>query len=221
VPKGHIPGHWKLIVDLSLPRGASVHDGIKPEVCYMHYTSVDVACKRIIALGRGATLAKFGVQGAFRTVPVHPEDRWLLGMKWEGRVYNNKILPFGPRSALKVFNAVADTLLWILSRFDGVDGVHCLDDFLLFGRPDLLQCAVALQQALSHCQTFGVPVVPEKTEGPGTRLMSLGIKIHTLLMSLRLPPTKLVRLQREIQRWGIAPSKSCYQSSASCSTHAA
>jgi len=33
VLKGHQPGKWRLIVDLSFPRGCSVNDGIEPEVC--------------------------------------------------------------------------------------------------------------------------------------------------------------------------------------------
>ena len=119
VPKGHQPGRWRLIVDLSSPKGASVNDGIEPEVCSARYTSVDAACKRVVAKGRGATLTKFDVEGAFRTVPVHPDDRWLLGMKWEGKVYVDKVLPFGLRSAPKLYNAVPDALLWICCSLMG------------------------------------------------------------------------------------------------------
>ena len=201
VPKGHGTGQWRLIVDLSFPKGGSVNDGIEPEVCTVRYTSVDEACKRITALGRGAVLAKFDVHGAFRTVPVHPDDRQLLGMRWDGRVYVDKVLPFGLRSAPKLYNAVADTLLWILSRQDRVDGIHYLDNFLLFGEPDSSQCAYALRRALARCETLGVPVAPGKTEGPSTKLAFLGIEIDTRSMVLRLPPPKLERLRREIQRW--------------------
>jgi len=42
------------------------------------------------------------VEGAFETAPVHLDDRWLLGMKWEGQVYVDKILPFGLRLAPKL-----------------------------------------------------------------------------------------------------------------------
>ena len=143
----------------------------------------------------GHVLAKFDVQGAFRTVPVHPDDKWLLGMQWEGKVYVDKVLPFGLRSAPKLYNAVANALLWILSRFDGADGIHYLDDFLLFGRPNSPQCAMALRRALARYETLGVPVAPGKTEGPDTRLVFLGIEIDTLSMSLRLPPPKLERLR--------------------------
>ena len=38
-------------------------------------------------MGRGMVLAKFDIQGAFRTIPVHPDDRRLLGMHWESRIY--------------------------------------------------------------------------------------------------------------------------------------
>ena len=73
---------------VSFPRGCSVNDGIEPNLCSLHYTSVeDEACKRVMAKGRGTCLAKFDVEGAFRTVPVHPDNRWLLGMQWRGSVY--------------------------------------------------------------------------------------------------------------------------------------
>ena len=135
MPKGYQPGQWRLIVDLSSPKGASVNDGIEPEVCSVHYTSVDTACKRVAARGRGALQAKFDVEGVFRTVPVHSDDRWLQGMKWEDKVYVDKVLPVGLRSAPKLYNAVANTLLWILVHLDGVDDLHNLVVFLIFGDP--------------------------------------------------------------------------------------
>ncbi len=201
VPKNHQPGRWRLIVDLSSPKGASVNDGIEREVCSVSYTSVDAACERVVAVGRGCQLAKFDVEGAFRTVPVHPDDRWLLGMKWEGKVYVDKVLPFGLRSAPKLYNAVADALLWIIVHHDNVNGLHYLDDFLLFGEPDSPQCGLSLQRALARCRVVGVPVAPRKTEGPTTKLVFLGIEIDTVAMTLRLPVVKLERLQREIQKW--------------------
>ena len=60
VPKAHQPDKWRLIVDLSFVIG-----GVEPEVCSLHYTSVDEACRRVVAYGRGAILAKFDVMGAF------------------------------------------------------------------------------------------------------------------------------------------------------------
>ena len=148
---------------------------------------MDVASQKVLTVGQGAMLAKFDVSGAFRTVPVHPDDRHLLGMRWKCHTYADKVLPFGLRSASKLYNAVADGLLWILVTHDDVQGIHYLDDFLLFGAPGVPQCAVALCKALAQCASLGVTVAPVKTEGPATKIIFLGIEIDTICMILSLP----------------------------------
>ena len=54
--------------------------------------------------------------------PVHPDDRLLLGMEWKGQLFVDTALPFGLRSAPKVFIAVADALMWIFRKYGGVQG---------------------------------------------------------------------------------------------------
>ena len=132
--KKHQPGKWRLIVDLSSPRDKSVNDGIAREDCSLTYVKVDSIVDSILAMGRGTLLAKMDVKSAFRNIPVHPADRHLLGIAWRDRLYVDACLPFGLRSAPKIFNAVADALEWI-SRKHGVNnGWHYLDDFLVAGR---------------------------------------------------------------------------------------
>ncbi len=67
-----------------------------------------------MAAGPGTQLAKADIQAAYRMVPVHPDDRQLLGMRWKGQLFVETVLPFGLRSAPKIFNALADALEWIL-----------------------------------------------------------------------------------------------------------
>ena len=90
IPKNHQPGKWRIIVDLSSPDKASVNDGISQELCSLSYVSVDDAVRQILELGPGAMLAKLDIQSAYRIVPVHPADRWLLGMSWNGQTYIDK-----------------------------------------------------------------------------------------------------------------------------------
>lgn len=168
IPKNHQPGKWRLIVDLSHPDGESVNDGIERELCTLKYTSVDEAVTRVLAKGAGTVLAKFDVESAYRIIPVHPEDRWLLGMRWRGKLYVDTALPFGLRSAPKIFSAVADALQWILARL-GVESIHYLDDFLIFGAPNTPQCQQALECALQWCRRLGVPIAGHKTEGPARK----------------------------------------------------
>ena len=61
----------------------------------MVYSSIVDAAQVLLRLGKGALLAKVDVASAYRIIPVHPEDRMLLGMSWEDKVYVDKQLPFG------------------------------------------------------------------------------------------------------------------------------
>ncbi len=134
IPKSHQPGKWRLIVDLSHPKNRSVNDGIEKELCSLSYASVEQAVKKCLHLGHGCQLTKIDVEAAYRIVPVHPDDRHLLGLYWDGQVFLDTTLPFGLRSAPKIFNALADGLHWVLEQ-EGLDVLHYLDDFLFFEAP--------------------------------------------------------------------------------------
>ena len=108
VPKKSSPGNWRLIVDLSSPDQHSVNDGIPKELCSLSYCSVDDAVHQVLRLRKGAKLAKLDVKNTFRLLPVHPADWPLLGMCWNRQIFVDKTLPFGLRSAPKLFNAVGD-----------------------------------------------------------------------------------------------------------------
>ena len=88
LPKSGQPGEWRLILDLSSPRGFSVNDGVDPSLCSLQYTTVDEAVGYILSLGKGALLAKIDIKQAYCNILVHPEDRHLLGMSWQSKVYN-------------------------------------------------------------------------------------------------------------------------------------
>lgn len=64
----------------------------------------------VISQGRRAELTKLDIANAYWIVPVHPDDRPLLGMKWKGSLYVDTILLFGLRSAPKVFTVIADAV---------------------------------------------------------------------------------------------------------------
>ena len=114
IPKGHGTGKLRrLITDLSFPPGQSVNDGIDPALGTLTYVSVDTVANMAAWLGPGALLAKVDIKFVYRLIPVHPQDRLLQGMVWDGGAYIDPMLPFGLRSAPKIFNAVADALAWL------------------------------------------------------------------------------------------------------------
>ena len=53
IPKRHTPNRWRLIADLSNPKGNSVSDGINKELCSLSYVSVDTIAKQITSARQG------------------------------------------------------------------------------------------------------------------------------------------------------------------------
>ena len=136
IPKRHQPGKWRLILDLSSPAGHSVNDGIVGKDYSLQYMKVDDIIAGIMRLGRGSLMAKFDVQNAYRIVPVHTEDRQLLGMKWRDAFYVDMVLPFGVRSAPYIFTCIADLVEWVAKQnYDVTFLMHYLGDFHTLGPP--------------------------------------------------------------------------------------
>ena len=207
IPKLHKPGKWRIIVDLSSPEGHSVNDYISKEHCSITYISIDDIANTVLQLGRGSLLAKADVQEAFHIIPVAPTDRLLLATQWKDELFLDKVLPFGLRSAPIIFTAVADTLEWVIRR-QGVPHIfHYVDDYMLVGKPNAPNCISYLSTLLQTCTSLGVPIAPEKCEGPATTLTVLGIEIDSKLMQLRLPADKLSRLVSSLLEW--RDRKSC------------
>ena len=201
IPKANQPGKWRLILDLSSPRFRSVNDGISSEWCSMHYTTVDNAVEKIVQLGPGTLLAKVDIEHAYRNIPVHPADRPLLGMMWKGGVYIDTVLPFGLRSAPKLFSAVADAVEWIACHQGVSFLLHYLDDYLTMGKANSSECSRNLELLIEVCQRLGLPLKWPKLEGPTAVLAFLGILLDTNRMELRLPQEKLGELKDLISKW--------------------
>ena len=170
IPKGHNSGKWRLITDLSFPPGQSVNDGVDPDLCSLSYTTVDRVAEIVVGLGRGALLAKVDIESAYRLIPVRPHDRPLQAVRWLDQIYVDPMLPFGLRSAPKIFNAVADALHWYLGHRGISHLLHYLDDFIIIAPPHSSQCRGDLSTLIHVCQELGVPIASHKTDGPTTCL---------------------------------------------------
>ena len=201
IPKKSRKDQWRLIMDLSAPQGHSVNEGISKELCTCHYTSVDQAAEQIVRWGKGTLMAKMDIKQAYRNIPIAAEDRHLLGFQWNGNIFIDKVLPFGLRSAPFIFTAVADALTWIMTSQGVTWAVHYIDDFLTLGRPHSEECQNNKELMESICTLAGLPLEPEKSQGPTTRLTFLGIEMDSEEGVLRLPPDKLRALREALQAW--------------------
>ncbi len=101
---------------------------------------------------------KFDIESAYRMVPVHPISRPLLCIKWKENVYVDKALPFGLRSAPKIFTAVTAAMHGLLDQ-QGLEMLHHLDDLMFRG----------LIQGSSNHRSTGVPGVKDSHWGAQDR----------------------------------------------------
>ena len=200
IPKGS--WGWRLIVDFSSPEGASVNEGIDTARCSLTYCGVEDAAREVMKQGRNTVLAKVDIKSAYRVVPVHPDDRWLLGMRWEGALFVDVVLSFGLRSAPKIFTAVADAAEWIVREAGVKFVIHYQDDFLVVGPPGSGECEWAVRKVMDIFRRLELPVAREKLEGPISQCLTfLGVEIDSQSMELRLPERKLTELQQLVRNW--------------------
>ena len=145
-------------------------------------------------LGRGALLTKIDIKSVHKLFPVHPVDRQRLGIKWRDQVYFDVMLPFGLRSAPKIFTAVVDALEWCIASQGFNHIAHYLDDSVVMGLPDLEVCAKSLSTLKAVSSDLDVPLAPEKQESPSTKLTFLVITINST-------SEKLARLVETLDHW--------------------
>ena len=201
ISKKSKPGKFRLIVNLSAPEGSSVNDGIRKELASLSYVSVDEVAEAVGELGRGTLMSKMDICQAYRHIPVHPQDRFLLGMMWQGKVYVDTTLPFGLRSAPLIFTAVADAAQWVMHKEGASKIFHYIDDFITLGAKGSHECLHNSTVMHRTCERLGLPPEPDKDVGPTTCLVFTGIEIDSEAMELRLPGDKLTKLKAELSSW--------------------
>ena len=115
-------------------------------------------------------------------------------MQWESAVYIDKALPFGLKSARKIFSAVADAVQWILYNKGIQKRLHYSDNFILVA--ESLQLAERQKDILlSMFQKLNIPMEESKLEGPSTCLTFLSIEVDTVALQLHLPSDKPANLK--------------------------
>ena len=69
--------------------------------------------------------------------------------------------------------------------------IHHLDDYLFVGAQGSGDCKALLEVFHETCQHLGVPIAHEKTEGPVTEIVCLGLQINTQKQTVTIPMEKL------------------------------
>ena len=188
---------WRTIFDLSFPESSSVNDGIPKEFGAISYESLDTAIRLVSEAGPEAVLMKRDLKSAFRHISVSPLDHWLLIFEWNGKFYVDMFLPFGLRTAPRIFNLFAEALHWIFEELLKWRVTHYLDDFLFVFPPgtDISKLSKQYDDILA---TMGFSGAIEKNMD-GHIVTHLGFEFDTLKMEVRLPVNKKLRALQATQ----------------------
>lgn len=150
-------------------------------------------------LQAGDHMVSLDLRNAYWHVPLRPADRKLFQFRFDGVLYEFKVLPFGVSVAPYVFHRLLQPVVAWLRRA-GVRLCIYLDDVLVLGR-DYATCLRHGQLVADLLHDLGFQLHQDKSElRPSTRRTFLGFEVDSKTMTLHLPHDKVRRISRECRR---------------------
>jgi hypothetical protein len=135
------------------------------------------------------------MKSGYHQVPLKLTFRKLLCFRWEGRVYQWQVLPFGLSTAVRAYSKLARRLLqrW---RAKGVRCSNYIDDFIFFA-PSMERALEIRAMVLRDLQRLGWFISAKKGMlVPGTMVKYLGLLFCSVPKPhLRVPAEKVERVQ--------------------------
>ena len=187
-PLGVVPkkecNAFRLIHDLSYPRGNSINEGIPNEFSTVTYETLDHVLSLLSQFGRGA------LTGGSRIIPIHPSCYHLFGFTWASSFFYDCCLPVGCAESCRIFERLSCALQWILQSRGNVVGSHILDDFIFIGPPDSPSCLQDLNRFMDLAHELSIPIKQEKHGSP---LLSLLYVVSNWLLSNGRPAFQLTK----------------------------
>lgn len=201
-PLGLVPkkdGDFRVIHHLSYPEHRSINDFIDKNLCSVQYSSIDKAAALINRYKSQARLSQCDVKSAFRLIPIAPSDFDLLGMKFGGYYYYDKMLPFGASISCALWEKFATSLHWIVEMKSGNDSIlHYLDDYFFVENSESGNVGHTLRTFQNICHEIGVPLNHDKTTPPCQSLTFLGITFDVQKLIMSLPEEKVSKLKEQL-----------------------
>lgn len=193
----------RVILDLSFPEGSSVNDGIAKESYLgvplkVSYPSVDDLTAIVKQKGVGCHLFKRDLSRAYRQLPVCPGDIHLLGYKWAGQLFYDRVLAMGLRSAAQMCQRVTSAIGFIFKK-RGFDVINYLDDFGGAETPG--KANEAFEVLGSIIQSAGLEESQQKAVPPSTSMIFLGILFKTETMTLEIDQERVDEILDLIREW--------------------
>ena len=193
----------RVILDLFFPMGSAVNDGI-PKDTYLGFTAkltflkTDDFALRIFQLGKGCLMFKIDLSRYFRQIPLDPGDYSLRGYVIDGKIYFDKVLPMGMRSAPYIAQRITNAIAYICRQLEFFI-LNYVDDFVGAELQEKIwQAYMTLKDLLEELR---VETSKEKLIPPTTRLEFLGITFDSNTMTMEISQEKIQEIRQELSTW--------------------
>jgi len=189
----------RIIHDASRPMGEALNDYSSNQT--VKYQTLEDACSLI---NPGYYLAKVDLKSAYRSVPLHPSEYCMTGIKWKFQrdkfptyMFDTRLL-FGARKGCSIFHRLTQAIKRMMAKRGIETMVVYLDDFLIV-MDSYSSCRDAQHILISLLGELGFLVSWQKVLGPSLKLPFLGIVIDSVNCSLSLDEQKLCVLEEKLE----------------------
>ena len=186
----------------------SVNAAISAENATLQYTTTDEAAQETVRVNRAggnpgtAHFLKYDCKSAYRQLALKPDQVGLVGFTGlDGTQFCDLRLPFGSRSACRIYSSLSGTVAWIAQQILGVDYVRAyLDDFLAIvtGRRRAKTAGDIMRLLF---QLLGLPLEASKTEEAVQQVVFLGVLFDSVAETMAMPPERQTLLQEILEEW--------------------
>ena len=194
IPKDSDASRIRLIHDGSRPAGSAMNDFSK-----LHSVRYQTLSDAVKLVKPGMFMAKIDLKNAYRSVPIHPSDYPLTGLKWKFEqcqdytyMFDTRLC-FGSRKGPMIFHRLSQAVRRMMIRRGFKNIVVYLDDFFLVGST-FDECNEALHVLMQLLRSLGFLISWPKVVGPSQEICFLGININSVDQALLLSKEKLQKL---------------------------
>ena len=157
----------------------------------------DLAC-RIFQLNWNCRLFKIDLSRYFRQIPLDPGDYSLIGYIIEGKIYFDKVLPMGMRSAPYIAQRITNAISHIHRQMEFFL-LNYVDDFV--GAEEKERVWEAFKFLTRLLEQLRVDTAPAKVVPPTNRLKFLGVLFDADNMRMEITPDRLQEIRTELSQW--------------------
>ena len=192
-----------LLWTLVFPQAGGVNDGmIKDNYLGMTVTlkfpRTDDLAIRIYELGQDAMMFKVDLRRYFRQLPLDPGDYSLTGYIVDGKLYFDKALTMGMRTAPYIAQRMTDSIRYIHQQM-GYFLLNYVDDFL--GAETKYRIWRAYHHLTDLLNELQVETSPAKLVPPTTRIEFLGVTFDSQSMTMEVSQDRLQDMTKELDTW--------------------